>query len=309
MSIVVLAGGAGAARFLRGLVRAVKPHEITIIGNTGDDIEVYGVRVCPDLDIVTYALGGALDEERGFGLRGDTHHVLAELRENGVDTWFALGDRDFAACAARSSWLGAGVPLHGCAERLAARHGVPARILPMTDDDVHTVVTLQDGRALHFQEYWVRERAEPPVASVHLHGASAARPAPGVLETLADATAIIIAPSNPVVSIGTILAIPGVRDAVAAAPAQVVAISPIIGGRVVRGMADRLLPSMGVEVSARGVAGLYADLCDAFVLDTVDAASADDIAALGMHAVVAPTLMTTPAHAEALARVALDALA
>lgn len=307
MSIVVLAGGAGAARFLRGLLRAVPAQEVTIIGNTGDDIEMHGARVCPDLDIVTYALGGVWDEARGFGVIGDTQHVADAMRAAGHEIWFALGDRDLGTCLARTAWLRAGVPLHECTARIARQHGVEARLLPMTDDDVHTVIETRDGRSLHFQEYWVRERAAPEVTSVHLWGAATARPSPGVLEAIATATTIVLAPSNPVVSIGTILAVPGIRDAIIAAPAPVVAISPIVGGRVVRGMADRLLPALDVEVSARGVAGMYADLADAFVFDDQDAKETDDIAAFGLRAVTAQTMMHTPSDAEALARVALAA--
>lgn len=308
MSLVVLAGGAGAARFLRGLVKAVPPREITVVGNTGDDIEMYGVRVCPDLDIVTYALAGLWDEERGFGLIGDTHRRIDAMRAAGEETWFGLGDGDLATCQTRSNLLAEGVPLHECVARLASQLSIKPRLIPMTNDDVHTVITTRDGRSLHFQEYWVRDRATHEVASIHLHGADAATPAPGVLEAIASAETIVFAPSNPVVSIGTILSVPGITTAIAASPARKVAISPIVGGRVVRGMADKLLPAVDVEVSARGVAGMYVDLIDTFVFDITDEKQTDDIAALGMQAVTAQTMMHSPADAEALARVALGAV-
>ncbi|HEX9711418.1 MAG TPA: 2-phospho-L-lactate transferase [Actinomycetota bacterium] len=306
--IVVLAGGVGAARFLRGAVRVVPPTEITVVGNTGDDIDIYGVHVSPDLDIVTYMLADVFDEQRGFGLRGDTHMVMDALAELGEPTWFALGDRDLAVCAARTGRLAAGESLSAITADIAKRFGVRTRILPMTDDPVHTRVRVLDGdteREIHFQEYWVRHRAGLPAREVRLHGASSATPAPGVLNAIEEAEAVLLAPSNPVVSIGTILAVPGIRDAIAATPAPVVGVSPVIGGRVVRGMADKLLPVLGAEVSARGVAGLYADLLDGFVIDDADAATASDIAALGIRVETTATLMHSPEDAARLAKVAL----
>lgn len=270
--ITVLAGGLGAARFLRGLVQVVPAGEITVIGNTGDDIDIYGVHVSPDLDIVTFMLGGVLDLERQFGIEGDTHTVMDELRAQGADTWFALGDQDYSVCLARTLWLRDGITLSECTARIAGRFGVEVRILPMTDAAVHTVVDTEHGE-MHFQEYWVRHRAAPAVRSVRLQGACA--PAPGVLEAIGEADTVIVAPSNPVVSIGTILSVPGIRDALRSTSAPVVGVSPIVGGRVVRGMADKLLPAIGTEISAAGVARLYADLLDAFVIDLEDAGSID----------------------------------
>lgn len=303
--IAVLAGGLGAARFVRGLVGVVAPEDVTIVGNTGDDIRIYGVHVSPDLDIVTFMLAGVLDEERQFGLRGDTRAIMDELAAHGHETWFALGDQDFAVCAARTMWLDAGVPLHECAARIADRFGVRARILPMTDDPVHTAIGVDDGE-IHFQEYWVRRGAADPVRSVRLIGAERATPAPGVLDAIASADTIVIAPSNPVVSIGTILSVPGIRDAVRAADAPVVAVSPIIGGRVVRGMADKLMPAIGAEVSALGVARLYADVLDAFVLDTADAGLIGRIEELGVRVRATSTLMTDAAAAATLAKETLE---
>jgi LPPG:FO 2-phospho-L-lactate transferase len=307
--VVVLAGGVGAARFLRGLVRVVPPEEVTVIGNTGDDLVVYGLHVSPDLDIVTYTLAGTVDEERGWGIAGDTHHVLEELRALGVEAWFTLGDRDLATALARTVALAAGEPLSAVTARIARRHGVRVRILPMTDDPVATRVVVLDEtgreRDLHFQEYWVARGARDPVRTVRLEGAERARPAPGVLEAIAAADAVLLAPSNPVVSIGTILAVPGIREAVRGAAAPVVGVSPIVGGAPVRGMADRLMPAVGAEVSAAGAAGLYRDLLDGWVMDDVDAALAPAVEALGVRVELTRTLMRTPEDAAALAATAL----
>lgn len=309
--IVVLAGGLGAARFLRGLVRVVPAQEVVVVGNTGDDIDIYGVHVSPDLDIVTFMLAGVLDEARQFGITGDTRALMGELAAMGHETWFGLGDRDFAVCAARTLWLRQGVPLHEATRRIARRFRLGIELLPMTDDPVQTRVTVResDGTAadLHFQEYWVRRRAADPVVGVRLEGAESALPAPGVLDAIVRADAILVAPSNPIVSIGTILAIPGIRDALRGARAPVTAISPIIGGGVVRGMADKLMPAAGVEVSATGVASLYSDFIDAFVVDYRDEESIPAISGLGVRAVATQALMHAPDDAAALAKVALEA--
>ena len=309
--IVVLAGGLGAARFLRGLVRVVPADDVVVVGNTGDDIDIYGVHVSPDLDIVTFMLAGVLDEARQFGITGDTHSMMDELAAMGHDTWFGLGDRDFAVCAARTLWLRQGVPLHEATGRIARRFGLGIELLPMTDDPVQTRVTVRDPDEtevdLHFQEYWVRRRAADPVAGVRLEGAESARPAPGVLEAIADADTILVAPSNPIVSIGTILSIPGIRDALRGARAPVTAVSPIIGGGVVRGMADKLMHTAGAEVSATGVASLYSDFVDAFVVDHRDEESISAIESLGVHGVATQAFMHTPDDAAVLAKVALEA--
>jgi LPPG:FO 2-phospho-L-lactate transferase len=308
--IVVLAGGVGAARFLRGVVRVVPPSEVTVIGNTGDDIEIYGVHVSPDLDIVLYTLGGAIDEERGWGLAGDTHVMLSELRALGADAWFTLGDRDFGVCLARSLALAAGEPLSSITARIAGRFGAGVRLLPMTDDPVATRVLVADAEGdeldLHFQEYWVARRARDEVLSVRLEGAERARPGPGVLEAIASAKAVLLAPSNPVVSIGTILAIPGIREAVASTSAPVVGVSPIVGGAPVRGMADKLMPAAGVEVTATGAASLYRDFLDGWVIDLVDAELSPAIEALDVRVEVAQTMMHTIEDSTALAKVALE---
>ena len=306
--IVVLAGGVGAARFLRGLVRVVPASDVTVIGNTGDDIDIYGVHVSPDLDIVTFMLAGVLDEQRQFGITGDTHVLMEELAAAGHETWFTLGDRDYAVCLARTLLLEEGEPLHVATRRIADRFGIGIRLLPMTDDLVFTTIRVRtdDGEAdVHFQEYWVRQRAAFPAVSVTLEGGSDARPAPGVLDAIATADAVIVAPSNPVVSIGTILTVPGIREALRATRAPVVGVSPIVGGAVVRGMADKLLPIVGADVSARGVAGLYRDFLDGFVIDLVDESEREAIESLGVAVEATQTMMNTPEDAAGLAKAAL----
>lgn len=302
--IVVLSGGVGGGRFCRGLVRAVPPEDVTIIGNTGDDLEIYGVHVSPDLDLVTFTLADVLDEDHGYGIAGDTRHMLSELAALGTDTWFDLGDRDLAICAQRTRWLDAGIPLSEVTARIARRFGLTVRILPMTDGPVWTAIDTDAG-TMHFQDYWVRYRAEVPVHGVGFVGIADARPAPGVLQAIAGADVIIIAPSNPVVSIGPILAVPGIRAAIVAASAPVIGVSPIVGGHVVRGMADRLLPAIGVEVSAEGVAAHYATLLDGFVIDEQDATSESTVRALAGRCAVTDTIMRTPEDAERVARTAL----
>ena len=309
--ITVLAGGVGAARFLRGLVRVVPRGEVTVIGNTGDDIEIYGVHVSPDLDIVIYTLGGAIDEERGWGLAGDTHAILDELRALGRDVWFALGDRDHAICLERTLAMRDGEPLSSITARLVERFGAGIRLLPMTDDPVATRLLVADEEGheldLHFQEYWVGRRAQDEVLAVRLDGAERASAGPGVLDAIASAEGVLLAPSNPVVSIGTILSIPGIRDALRSTSAPVVGVSPIVGGAPVRGMADKLMPAAGVDVTAAGAATLYRDFLDGWVIDLVDAELAEQIAStLDVRVEVAQTMMHTVEDAAALAKVALE---
>ena len=309
--LVALAGGVGAARFLRGLLRVHDPGGVVVVGNTGDDLRMHGLAVSPDLDSVAYTLAGLADEERGWGLAGETWNVREELVRLGEPGWFALGDRDIATHLLRTRLLAEGASLSEATAALCRRLGVPLRLLPMSDQPVQTRVEVDgpDGpEDLGFQEWWVGRQARDPVRRVRFEGVERARPAPGVLEAIAAASGIVVCPSNPVVSIAPILAVPGVRDAIGAAPCRVVAVTPIVGGAPVRGMADRLLPAWGVEVSARGVAGLYAGLADAFVLDTVDAGQAGDVRGLGLEPVVVPTLMRTVEDAAALAKAALATL-
>jgi LPPG:FO 2-phospho-L-lactate transferase len=309
--LVALAGGVGAARFLRGLLRVHDPGGVVVVGNTGDDLRMHGLAVSPDLDSVAYTLAGLADEERGWGLAGETWNVREALVRLGEPGWFALGDRDIATHLLRTRLLAEGATLSEATAALCRRLGVPVRLLPMSDQPVETRVEVDgsDGpEDLGFQEWWVGRQARDPVRRVRFEGVERARPAPGVLEAIAAAGGIVLCPSNPVVSIAPILAVPGVRAAIQAAACRVVAVTPIVGGAPVRGMADRLLPAWEVEVSARGVAGLYAGLADAFVLDAVDADQAGEVAALGLEPVVVPTLMRTVEDAAALAKAALAAL-
>ena len=303
--VVALAGGVGAARFLSGLVRAVPPESVTAIVNTGDDCRFYGVHVSPDVDIVTYTLAGRVDRTRGYGLEGDTTALLEVLGSLGHETWFRLGDRDFAHCHHRTLRMAEGVGLAAIADELRRAMGVATRILPMSETPCPTFVSLRGGRRVHFEEYLARDGAPDDVASVDLTAAAAAEPAPGVLDAIARADAILICPSNPIVSIGPILALRGVREALRAARAPVVAVSPIVGGAPVKGPADRLLRAQGIEVSARGVAGLYRGIARGFVLDARDASQLADVEALGMRAVAVDTLMRSPEIAAGVARAAL----
>jgi LPPG:FO 2-phospho-L-lactate transferase len=310
--IAALAGGVGSARFLSGLLRVVDPRDVVIVGNTGDDDWFHGLRVCPDLDSVTYALAGANNPETGWGLAGETFVTLGALERYGVPTWFNIGDRDFATHLYRSERLRAGDPLSAVTADIAAAWGLECTLLPMTDDDVATRVTasMRDGEVveLALEEWFVRERSDPPVVSVRYDGADAARPAPGVLDALRDADAIVICPANPILSIAPILAVPGIREVIAAHD-RVVGISNLIAGAAVRGPADRLLADLGIEASCVGVARGYQDLCEAFVIDQLDAARAHEVEALGVRAVVTDTLMKDPDVAAALARETLAAVA
>ncbi|MFC9736022.1 2-phospho-L-lactate transferase [Streptomyces roseolus] len=310
MRIVVLAGGIGGARFLRGLKQAVPDAEITVVGNTGDDIHLFGLKVCPDLDTVMYTLGGGIHEEQGWGREGETFAVKEELAAYGVGPeWFGLGDRDFATHIVRTQMLGAGYPLSAVTEALCARWQPGVRLLPMSDDRVETHVAIEvDGeqRAVHFQEYWVRLRASVDAKAVVAVGAEAAKPAPGVLEAIAGADVILFPPSNPVVSVGTILAVPGIREAVAAAAAPVVGLSPIVGDAPVRGMADKVLAAVGVESTAAAVARHYGSgLLDGWLVDTVDAGSVADVEAAGIACRAVPLMMTDVDATAAMARAAL----
>jgi len=304
--IVTLCGGVGAARFLRGLVRVVEPSEITAIVNTGDDRVFYGVHVSPDLDIVTYTLAGRVDVRRGYGLEGDSYEMIDALGALGHECWFRLGDRDFANSQHRTLRLREGAGLSRVADELRKRHGVATRILPMSEDPCTTIVEREGGRRVDFEEYLARDGAPDEVTGVDLGKAQRARPAPGVLDALRDARAIVFCPSNPIVSIGPILAMPGLREAIRRSRAPAVAISPIVGGAPVKGPADRLMRGVGVEVSARGVAELYRGLIDAFVIDERDADLAADIEAMGIRTRVLDTIMGDVAVAQQLAEAALS---
>ena len=309
--IVALAGGVGSARFLSGLLQVVDPADVVIVGNTGDDDWFHGLRVCPDLDSVTYTLAGANNPETGWGLAGETFATLDALKRYGVPTWFNIGDRDFATHLYRTERLRAGASLTEVTADIARAWGLTCRLIPMTDDPVATrvtAVTPEGNMEFALEEWFVRERSEPPVVSVRFDGAAAAQPAPGVLDALRDADAIVICPANPILSIAPILAVPGIRETVAA-HTRVVGISNLIAGAAVRGPADRLLADLGIEASCVGVARAYRDLCSAFVIDDQDAARASEVEALGVRAVVTDTLMKDPAVAASLARETLAAVA
>ncbi len=307
--VVVLAGGVGAARFLRGIVRAVPQESISVIVNTGDDRRFYGVHVSPDIDIVTYTLAERIDPERGFGLAGDTHRLVDRLAALGHETWFRLGDADFANCLHRTLRLDAGVGLDVVTDELRRDHGLALRILPMSNDPCPTFVELSGGQRMHFEEYLVRDGAPTDVEAVDLSAAAAARPAPGVLDAIAAADTILVCPSNPVVSIGPILAIPGIRAAIEASRAPVVGVSPIVGGAPIKGPAHTLLRALDVEVSALGVARFYADWMDGFVFDERDAALSAEIAALGLEIASVDTMMVDAAVSRRVAEAALDVAA
>jgi LPPG:FO 2-phospho-L-lactate transferase len=311
VKVTALAGGVGAGKFLRGLVRAVPEEGVTVVVNTGDDIRVHGLYVSPDLDSVTYWLAGVADRERGWGRKGESFRATEQLRAFGApDAWFGLGDLDLATHLLRTRLMAEGRSLSEATREVTRRFGIAARLLPMSDDPVTTRVEVVDdtGRSLdlHFQEYWVLRGAEDEVKSVRFEGSETARPAPGVLRAIEEAEVVVICPSNPIVSIDPILTVPGVRDAVAARRDTVVAISPIVGGAPLRGMADRLLPTAGVDVSAAGVAEHYAGLIGGFVLDRAD----DDLVARVLRtcdrARVTDTIMIDDSAAERLARETLD---
>lgn len=310
LKITTLAGGVGAARFLRGLVRAVPDADITVVGNIADDITLHGLHVSPDLDTVMYTLGGGVEESQGWGRSEETFAVADELAAYGAEPrWFTLGDRDIATHIIRTQMLAAGYPLSAVTEALCERWQPGVRLLPMSDDRVetHVVVTREDGtEAIHFQQWWVRWHAELPAERIVLVGIDAASPGPGVIEAIDNADVIVLPPSNPVVSIGPILAVPGIRDAVAKAQAPVVGLSPIIAGAPVRGMADAALRAIGVPATAAGVAGIFADILDGWLVDSSDADAVTEVEALGVACRAVPLLMTDADATAAMARAALD---
>src|SRR6516165_4565540 len=309
MRITVPAGGVGAARFLRGLKAEAPEAGITVIGNTGDDITLFGLHVSPDLDTVMYTLGGGINEDQGWGRAGDTYRVLDELRAYGAGPdWFGLGDTDIATHLHRTSMLAAGLPLSAATAVLCQRWRPGVRLLPMSDDRVETHVVLasdEGERTVHFQEWWVRMGAQAPATGFVFAGAAEASPAPGVLDAIAEADVILLPPSNPVVSIGTILAVPGIAGALRAK--TVVGVSPIIGGAPVRGMADACLAAIGVETTAIAVAAHYgAGLLDGWLVDDQDKAAVDDPRLAGIAVRALPLYMTDLAASAEIARAALS---
>ena len=305
--ITALAGGVGAARLLRGMVEVVPPDELTAIVNVGDDTDLHGLHISPDLDTVLYTLADAINPETGWGLAGETWRVMESLGRLGGETWFNLGDRDLATHLYRTQRLSEGAALGTVTAELAERFGVDIRLLPVTDDPLRTHLELVDGADIGFQEYFVKLRHGVAVRSVRFVGAEEAQPAPGVLEAIAGATTVVVCPSNPVVSIDPLLAVPGVADALAARRDRTVAVSPIVDGAALKGPADRLLVEMGFESSVVGVARWYAPWASTLVVDEADAALAPSVEAEGLRCIVAPTIMTDVTRSAALARVVLDA--
>ncbi len=304
--IVVLAGGVGAARFLQGIVQLMPQEQITVIVNTGDDRDFYGLRVSPDIDIVMYTLAGIVDEEHGWGIRNDTYNTMQQLTKYGNEDWFILGDRDLATHIHRTNLLHQGKTPSEIAEDMRNRLGLKLRVLPMSDQQVATYIQTSAG-LLHFQEYMVKRRCSDEVQDVVFVGAMTARPAPGVLDAIKQAEAILIAPSNPIVSIGSILAIPGIHDTLHEASGMIVAVSPIVGGAPIKGPADKLMSGLGIHVSAVGVARCYRDFLDVMVIDTQDAHLASEIEDLGIPTVVTNTIMRDSETKAALAREVLKA--
>jgi LPPG:FO 2-phospho-L-lactate transferase len=298
--ITALAGGVGAARLLRGLIRAVPADEVTAVVNTGDDTVLHGLTICPDLDTVTYTLAGLNDDERGWGLAGETWSAMDALERLGGESWFRLGDHDLATHLYRSQRLIDGALLSEITAEITTALGLATRLIPMSNDPVRTRVTLLDGPEIAFQEYFVRRQHAVAVSSVRFDGADTATPAPGVLEALTGAEAVVVCPSNPIVSIGPLLAIPGMADALAARRDSVVAVSPIVAGAALRGPADRLMSELGHEPSVVGVARLYAAIAGTLVIDESDAPLAGAVEAVGIRCLVAPTIMRTAADAEQL---------
>lgn len=299
--IVVLAGGVGAARFLQGLVQVVPQEQLTVIVNTGDDRDFYGLHVSPDLDIVMYTLVGVVDDVHGWGIRNDTYATMQQLTHYGNEDWFMLGDRDLATHIHRTNMLRQGKSLSQVTEELRNYFGLQIRILPMTDHPVATHIQTPGG-LLHFQEYMVKRHCADEVQDVVFVGASESRPSPGVLDAIKEAEAILIAPSNPIVSIGSILAVPGIHDALHEASGMVVAVSPIVGGAPIKGPADKLMRGLGMEVSPAGVARCYRDFLDVMVIDKQDEHLLNEIEDLGIPAVAADTIMRDMAAKAALAR-------
>ncbi len=301
MKVTALAGGVGGAKLAIGLARALPPEDLTVVVNTGDDAVMYGVHVSPDVDIVTYWLAGIADVDRGWGVKDDTFTLVEWLRKLGFDAWFSLGDRDYATCLVRTSRLRDGATLSQAVDEVRRRLNVDVRVMPMTDDPVRTTFMTRDGRHLEFQEYFVKERHQPEIEEVNFDGIDDANPAPGALDAIAGADTVVICPSNPVVSIGPIVALGGVRDALTSHD-NVVAVSPIVRGAALKGPADRLLAAVGAEVSAAGVARLYSDFVDTFVFDRVDEPHREAVESAGVAAVALDTIMDSAVASEQLAR-------
>ena len=305
LRITALAGGVGASKLLLGIYGVMNPSLLTIIVNTGDDIVLHGLKISPDLDIVTYTLAGIVDASKGWGFRGETFHALKRLAAYGRPNWFNLGDRDLATHIHRNALLSEGKTLSQAADSIRLALGVKSRVLPMSDSPVPTIIDSSEG-PLHFQEYLVKRRAQPVVKGIRFAGVESARPAPGVLEAIRDADRILVCPSNPLISIGPILAVPQIRDELRAHKGRVFAVCPIVGGKSLKGPSDKMLAQLGHDSSALGVAKLYADFTGTFIIDPADKSQSAAISALGMKVAVLPTVMKTPAEKRKLARALLS---
>ncbi len=303
-SIVALAGGIGAARFLEGLTRIVPQKRLTIVGNVGDDIEIHGLHVSPDLDIVLYTLAGMVDPIQGWGFRSDTYECQNALKQFGCETWFNLGDKDLATHIYRTLQLREGRTLSEVTQDLVRRFGLNITLLPATNDMLQTYVTTEKGR-MHFEEYMVKRRTKPKVFHVNFKGAESAKPCEGVIESIQNADGVIISPSNPIVSIGAILAVRGVRSALKKTKARVIGISPIVGGRTLKGPADKLMRALGLKSTAAGVAECYGDFIDGLIIDRQDKEQAEEIEKLGVKTVVTDTIMRSKPAKIRLARTAV----
>jgi LPPG:FO 2-phospho-L-lactate transferase len=304
--ITALAGGVGASKLLAGLSLVAPPESISVITNTGDDIKLFSLYISPDTDIVIYSLAGIVNPEMGWGIKGDTFHCLKALQQLGGEGWFSLGDRDLATHLWRTQLLREGITLSEITERLRLTFGVSSRIIPMTDSYVPTQIVTDQG-VLHFQEYLVKRRAEPRVKEIYFANIATAQPAPAVASAIAKAETVIICPSNPLISIGPILAVPGIRDLLLQTSAKVVAVSPVVGGRSLKGPTDRMLADLGREVSALEVARMYQDFLDVYVIDELDAHLRPAIEALGLRVEVTQTIMPGIAERVALAKMVLAA--
>jgi LPPG:FO 2-phospho-L-lactate transferase len=305
LKVTALAGGVGASKLLLGLYEVMDPRDLTVIVTPGDDIILHGVNISPDLDIVTYTLAGIVDPAKGWGFRGETFNALKRLAHFGRANWFNLGDRDLATHIHRTAMLAEGKTLSQAAESIRTALGMKSRILPMSDDPVPTMIDSNEG-PLHFQEYLVKRRAEPVVRGIRFVGIESARPAPGVLEAISSADRVLICPSNPLISIGPILAVPQVRDHLRTHKEKVFAVCPIVGGKSLKGPSDKMLAQLGHAPTALGVAKLYADFSGTFVIDPADKSQSATISALGMNVAILPTVMKTRAQKLKLARALLS---
>lgn len=303
--ITALGGGVGAAKFLQGLSQFLKSEPLTVIVNTGDDIQISGLKISPDVDTIIYWLSGVVDREKGWGIKGDSFHCLEALGRLGVETWFNIGDRDLATHVFRTHLRNSGLSPSEITSRIAKALRINnINILPMTDDDVETWI-LTDKGEMHFQEYLIKRRMTPSVKEISIRGIEGAKPAPGVIQAIEEARGIIICPSNPIISIGPILAVQGIREALQRVKTKVVAISPLVGGVPLKGPADRLMRGLGLEVSSTQVAKLYCDFLDAILIDERDAFEADSIMSLGIKPIIADTIMSNDEKARRLGETVL----